>query len=60
VLVAGKDFCCDDYVTSNDMLGLTNAQSPIVYVESAYTTDPDPPLSIGAALMLARRGGAAP
>jgi hypothetical protein len=60
VLVAGKDFCCDDYVTSNDMLGLTNApQYPIVYVESAYTTGPAPPLSIGAALMLARRGGAA-
>jgi peptidase C25-like protein len=60
VLVAGEDYCCDDYVTSNDMLGLTNTrQYPIVFVESAWTTDPDPPLSIGAALMLARRGGAA-
>lgn len=60
VIVAGKDYCCDDYVTSNDLLGLTNASHyPIVYVESAYTTDPDPPLSIGAALMNARHGGAA-
>jgi peptidase C25-like protein len=60
VIVAGKDFCCDDYVTSDDLLGLTNAPHyPIVYTLSAFTTDPDPPLSIGAALMNARHGGAA-
>ena len=60
VLVAGQDVCCADYVTSDDVLGLTNGPLyPIVYFESAYTTDPDAPLSIGAALMNARRGGAA-
>ena len=60
VIVAGQDFCCADYVTSDDLLGLTNApQYPFVYALSAYTTAPDPPLSIGAALMHAPRGGAA-
>src|SRR5262249_33878368 len=50
VFDAGEDYCCEDYVTSDDLLGLTNApQYAVVYGFSAYTTDPDDPLSIGAA-----------
>lgn len=58
VFSAGQDPV--DRVTSEDLLGLTNAPLyPIVYAMSAYTTDPGDPLSIGNALLNARRGGAA-
>jgi len=58
VIVAGNDYT--DHVTGDDLLGLTNAPLyPFVYALSAFTTDPDAALSIGAALMHARRGGAA-
>jgi hypothetical protein len=58
IIAAGQEPA--DYVTSDDLLGLGNAPlHPFVYVMSAYTNAPDPPLSIGAALMRARHGGAA-
>lgn len=58
IVVAGQEPA--DYVISDDLLALANAtRRPIVYVLSACTTSPDGPLSIGAAFMRARRGGAA-